>query len=59
MSKDRAKESRDTETLVAKFLAKGGAIQKMPSGMRTDPEEIKNSWGKPRAKKVDPKKKDD
>ena len=37
MSKDRAKESRDTETLVAEFLAKGGAIQKMPSGMRTDP----------------------
>jgi hypothetical protein len=56
MAKDREKDKQSNDMLVAEFLAKGGKIQKMPSGMRSDPEDIKTAWGKPKAK---PKKQED
>ena len=37
------------------FIARGGVVQKIPEGHKTDPQELKNQWGRPRKKKpVDP-----
>ena len=49
MAKDKEKENQDNEAMVAEFLAKGGQIQKMPFGLRSDPQDMKPAWGKPRA----------
>ena len=53
MSKDRAQTSKEVQELVQAFLDKGGKITKCDFNVRTNPDEIKNSWGQ---KKAAPKK---
>ena len=51
MSKEE--DTKELEAQIAEFLAKGGKIKKYGYRERTDPDEIKNSWGH---KKTPPKK---
>jgi hypothetical protein len=55
MSNPRQLLQKKIEEAVKEFQARGGTIQKIPEGQKTDPAELKNQWGKPRKKKVEPK----
>jgi hypothetical protein len=37
--------------MVSDWLSKGNTITKIEEGRKTDPAELKNQWGRPRAKK--------
>lgn len=51
---DRDEQRKESEKLIAEFLAKGGQIKKIPMGQKTEIAEVKNQWGKPRKKVVKP-----
>jgi hypothetical protein len=55
MAKDREKEAGESAYLVAAYLAKGGKITVIPDGQRSDPADLKPAWGRPKAKKAEPK----
>jgi len=60
MSNPRQLLQKKIEEAVKEFTARGGTIQKIPEGQKTDPAELKNQWGRPRKKKpVDPVDKQD
>lgn len=44
----------ESEKLVKEFLARGGSVRKIPEGQRTEPQEVKAQWGKPRKKTTSP-----
>jgi len=48
---DRELSAKLTGAAVAEWLAKGNVITKIEEGRKTDPAELKNQWGRPRAKK--------
>lgn len=49
---DRELSARLTAEAVTEWLAKGNIITKIEEGRKTDPAELKNQWGRPRAKKA-------
>jgi len=51
MSNPRELLQKKIEEAVKEFQAQGGTIQKIPEGQKTDPQELKNQWGRPRKKK--------
>jgi hypothetical protein len=51
MSTPRELLSKQLEEAVKQFTAQGGKIQKIPEGQKSDPQELKNQWGRPRKKK--------
>jgi hypothetical protein len=52
---DKTKEQEINQAAIDAYLAKGGKVQKIPHGQRTDPAEIKNQWGRPPKKTAVPK----
>jgi len=51
MTRDRAGEQVTIDSMVSEWLSNGNTITKIEEGRKTDPAELKNQWGKPRAKK--------
>lgn len=51
MSNPRELLSKQLELAVQEFKARGGKIKRIPEGQKTDPQELKNQWGRPRKKK--------
>ena len=45
----------ESDRAYAEFIARGGVVTVVPIGQRSDPQEIKQAWGRPRVKKAAPK----
>lgn len=55
MAKDKEQDNKASQAAIEAYLAKGGKVQVFDFGVRTDPEQIKNSWGHKAKKKAEPK----
>ena len=58
-SDSKKKEQDESDQLVAKFLSKGGEVQMIPAGQRSEPADVKRFWrGRPKKKKSEEKSAD-